>query len=91
MKIVSLLLSIAVFGVSVYFFTIDFRFSTESNYLIYMSMLIILMCICIVGMLINIPLIRQERRRMNYILHSNYFKRNVPKKKKSLHYKSQNA
>lgn len=84
MKVLSLLLSIAVFGISIYFFYNDFRFSTEINYLIYMSTLAILICICIVGMLINIPLIRQEKRRMNYVSHSLYFKKNFLKKNKTL-------
>lgn len=84
MKVLSLILSIVVFCVSVYFFVIDFRFSVESNYLIYMSTLVILMSICVVGMLINIPLIRQERRRMNYLLYSSYAKRNFLKNKRTL-------
>lgn len=91
MKVLSLILSIIVFFVSVYFFIIDFRLSSESNYLIYMSTLLILMSICVVGMLINIPLIRQERRRMNYLLYSTYANKNFLKKKRNLHYKSQNA
>lgn len=83
MKVVSLILSITVFCVSVYFFVIDFRLSAEYNYLIYMSMLVILMSICVVGMLINIPLIKQEKRRMNYLLYSSYAQRNFLKKQKT--------
>jgi len=83
MKVLSLILSIAVFGVSIFCFISDFRISSELNYLIYMTLLFILMSICIVGMLINVPLILQERRRLNY-LYTNLSKNKFIKRKKRI-------
>ena len=74
MKIISLLLSIIVFAISAFCFISDFRISSEFNYLIYMSLLFLLMAICIIGMFINVPLILQEKRRIRYFIKTINFK-----------------
>lgn len=68
MKALSLLLSIIVFFVAGYYFVIDFYQSGEINHFIYMSLLVVLMLICIVGVLINVPMIIKERRKMNLLM-----------------------
>ena len=70
MKALSLIISLASFMVSGYFFVTGFNFSGETNHLIYMSLLLILMLVCIVGILINVPLILSERRRMKTIVYN---------------------
>jgi cell division protein FtsL len=80
MKILSLILSIVVFIVAGYFFATDFMISTELNYLIYMSMLVILMLICIVGVMINLPMILHQRRKMRVLIYNSYSKKRTPNK-----------
>lgn len=75
MKKISLFLSIFVFGVAAYFFATDFRNSFEMNYIIYMLLLLILMSICVVGVMINIPLLVRGKRKMNVFLYSNFSKK----------------
>lgn len=80
MKILSLMLSVAVFFISGYFLVTDFRSSTDMNYLIYMSLLVILMLICIVGVLINMPLIFRSRRKVRTLIYNSYSKNRIPNK-----------
>lgn len=80
MKILSLLLSIAVFFTSGYFLITDFRASTEMNYIIYMSLLVILMMICVVGVLINLPLIFRSRRKVRTLIYNSYSKQRIRNK-----------
>ncbi len=77
MKIVSLILSLLVFGASGYFFVNDFTNSTEINYLIYMSLLVILMLICVVGVLINLPYIIKQRRKVKNLVYNSYSERRI--------------
>ncbi|HLN96457.1 MULTISPECIES: hypothetical protein [unclassified Flavobacterium] len=80
MKILSLVLSVAVFFTSGYFFITDFRASTDMNYLIYMSLLAILMLICIVGVMINLPLLLRSRRKVRSLIYNSYSKERVRNK-----------
>jgi hypothetical protein len=77
MKIVSLILSIVVFFGAGYFLIIDFRPSLEMNFLIYISLLIILMLICIVGILINYPLLLQHRKNVKTIIYNSYSSKRI--------------
>ena len=77
MKTLSLLLSLIVFCVAAYFFAVDFRLSSESNYIIYMALLVILMSICIVGMMINVPLLLREKKKLHYWLRSQIAKKPI--------------
>lgn len=80
MKVISLTLSIVVFFVSGYFFIADFNGSTETNYLIYMALLVVLMLICVVGVMINLPMILRERRKMRSLMYNSYSKKRIPNK-----------
>ena len=77
MKTLSLILSIAVFFTAGYFFVVDFTTSTEMNYLIYMALLVILMLICVVGVMINLPMILRERRKMKVLIYNSYSKKRI--------------
>lgn len=79
MKLFTLILSASVFFISAYFFATDFTFSSEINHIIYMSMLMILMCICVIGMIINVSLIRIGRKKMGTLIYNNGFSQKVMK------------
>jgi membrane-bound acyltransferase YfiQ involved in biofilm formation len=80
MKTFALVISLIVFMVSAYFFLTDFSLSTDSNHLIYMSLLLVLMLVCIVGILINIPLIMQEKKRVRLMVYNRFSRRQSGKK-----------
>ncbi len=73
MKTISLILSIIVLFTSGYFFAYDFRQSSELNYLIYMSLLAILMTISVVGILMNTTFILQQREKIDDIFSESNF------------------
>lgn len=77
MKIVSLILSIVVFFAAGFFLIADFRPSMEMNFLIYMSLLVILMLICIVGVLINYPVLVQQRKNVKTIIYNSYSNKRI--------------
>lgn len=77
MKTLSLILSIVVFFTAGYFFIVDFTASTETNYLIYMALLVILMLICVVGIMINLPMILRQRRQMKMMIYNSYSKKRI--------------
>ncbi|WP_146171740.1 hypothetical protein [Flavobacterium magnum] len=80
MKTLSLMMSVVVFAVSGYFFVTDFRETTELNYLIYMSLLVILMLICVVGVMINLPMILRQRRKVKTLIYNSYSSKRIPNK-----------
>jgi membrane protein DedA with SNARE-associated domain len=84
MKALSLIVSVAVLSISGYYFVTDFNLSGETNHIIYMSLLLILMLICIVGILINVPLIIRERRKMKVLLYQKVTRKAL-KREKRLH------
>lgn len=77
MKIATLILSIVVFFGAGYFLIIDFTPSLELNDILYTSLLVILMLICIVGILINFPYLVQQRRKVKTIIYNSYSDKRV--------------
>ncbi len=80
MKSLSLIISTIVLVIAGYFFIVDFRYSTESNYIIYMSMLVILMFICILGIVINLPILRLGRKKVHTLIYNSYSDKRVKNK-----------
>lgn len=80
MKTLSLITSTLALCVATYFFVSDFKFSTESNYLIYMSMLLILMFICILGIVINLPMINSQRKKVRTLIYNSYSEKRIRNK-----------
>lgn len=80
MKTLSLIVSSVLFLVSGYFLVTDFTFSTGLNYFIYISLLIILMLVGVVGIMINLPMIIKEKRRMKSLIYNSYSKKRVSNK-----------
>lgn len=62
MKLFSLVLSVAVFFVSLYFFMLDVVSANSIPDIIYLALLCILMAICIVGVIINWDYFRNKKR-----------------------------
>ena len=62
MKLFSLVLSVAVFFVSLYFFMLDVASANSIPDVIYLALLCILMAICIVGVIINWDYFRNKKR-----------------------------
>ena len=60
-----------------YFLIVDFRPSMEMNFLIYISLLVILMLICVVGVLINYPLLMQQRKNVTTIIYNSYSNKRI--------------
>jgi membrane protein DedA with SNARE-associated domain len=77
MKILSLILCVLVFFGAGYFLIIDFQPSLEMNSILYMSLLIILMLICVVGVLINYPLLMQQRKNVKTIVYNSYSSKRI--------------
>jgi hypothetical protein len=68
MKALALIASTIVFLVSGYVLFTDVQLSNGLNEYIYMSLLLILMLIGIIGILINVPMIMEEKRRMKVFM-----------------------
>lgn len=68
MKALALTVSMIVFAVSGYVLFTDVNLSAGLNEYIYMSLLLILMLICVVGIMFNVPLILEEKRRMKVFM-----------------------
>jgi uncharacterized membrane protein YozB (DUF420 family) len=68
MKLFSLLLSVVVFFISLYFFIIKIPDIDSLNDVIYVSLLAILMAICITGVIINWEIVRPKRRKKSRLV-----------------------
>ena len=68
MKALALIASTIVFLASGYVLFTDVQLSNGLNDYIYMSLLLILMLIGIIGILINVPMIIEEKRRMKVFM-----------------------
>lgn len=72
MKILTLILSTSIFIVAGFYLFSDFKISDDANYNIYLCLLIILMLICILGILINLPFLLSEKKKNRTIMYNSY-------------------
>ena len=80
MKLFSLLLSIMVFFTSLYFFILKIPNVSTLNDFIYISLLIVLMAICIVGVIINWEFFeRRKKSKLILFVSNNYSKKSTKK------------
>ncbi len=77
MKALSLLLSIAMFIISGYFFMIDFKYSNDMNFIIYMSLLIILVLIGIIGIIYSVTKFLKQSRKFKVFTYNSYSQRRI--------------
>jgi hypothetical protein len=68
MKLFSLILSVIVFFISLYFFIAELPYVDGLNDAIYISLLGILMTICVVGVIINWEFFKIRREKKNKVL-----------------------
>lgn len=67
MKLFSLILSILVFFASLYFFILKIANIDSLNDVIYVSLLLILMAICIVGVIINWNFFKRKNKLILFV------------------------
>ena len=79
MKTFALLLSSVVFLASGYFFIADLNQGIDLNHIIYLSMLVVLMLICLLGILLNAKLLMIEKKRVKKYLSGLSEKRLFPR------------
>jgi len=80
MKLLSLIISTLVLAASTYFFAVDFKWTDETNHLIYMGMLLTLMFICILGIIVNTPWIRRSRKKVRTMIYNSYSDKRIKNK-----------
>ncbi|WP_188619559.1 hypothetical protein [Flavobacterium suaedae] len=73
MKLFSLILSIVVFFVSLYFFFDKIPFVESFNDGIYISLLVLLMAICVTGVIINWEVFRKNKKGKVILFVTNNF------------------
>lgn len=73
MKLFSLVLSVLVFFISLYFFVLKLPYVITFNDVIYILLLVILMAICIIGMVINWDFFKAKKRSQIVFFISNGF------------------
>lgn len=68
MRVLSLFLSVAAFTITLYFLISDFPDVTSVNGLIYFGIMLILLMVCVIGIIVNWPLISRihNRFRLSY-------------------------
>ena len=86
MKTFSLIISLSVLMISGYFLVTDFKISDEANHLIYMSLLLVLMLICVVGILINMPIILTQKRRMRQFVYNKFSRRTMKSRRLEINF-----
>ena len=77
MKRLLLILSSAVFAFAGYYFVRNLKYSTDSNYIIYMSIWLVLIIISLVGIVYHLPMIKKHKRRVKNLMYNSYSERRV--------------
>ncbi len=80
MKSVSFFFSALALVASTYFFAVDFRLSAESNYLLYMGMLLTLIFISILGIVISLPFELFKRPKSHTFTYNSYSRERIRNK-----------
>lgn len=86
MKTLILFLSVLFLMVFGYVFTNNIKDSNDTNYLIFMSLLIISMLICVVVFILNFPQINRSKRRFKSLIYNSYSDRRVKNNGFDKHY-----
>lgn len=77
MKIATVILSTIMFFIAGNFLFIDLQPSSEINSFIYISLLVILMLICVVGVLLSYPLLILSRKNSKTIIYNSYSSKRI--------------
>ncbi|KGO87750.1 hypothetical protein Q765_04460 [Flavobacterium rivuli WB 3.3-2 = DSM 21788] len=79
MKLFSLILSVVVFFISLYFFVLKLSYINNLNDVIYISLLVTLMAICVTGVIINWEFFAKKRKAKLVLFVSNGFSKKSKK------------
>ncbi|HMK06564.1 MAG TPA: hypothetical protein VK476_03475 [Flavobacterium sp.] len=77
MKSLALIISAIVFLFSGYYFGSNLRYSTDLNYIVYMSTWLILMFISLIGIVYNVPALNRRKRRFRSLIYNSYSERRI--------------
>jgi len=83
MKLFSLILSVTVFFISLYFFVLKLSYINNFNDVIYISLLVTLMAICVTGVIINWEFFTKKRKANLVLFVSNGFSKKNKKQQKT--------
>ncbi len=86
MKKFILFVSLAVFGFSAYYFASSLRYSTDMNYIIYMSTWVVLILISLIGIVYNFPTLRSHKKQVRNLIYNSYSAHRVRNKEFDRHY-----
>lgn len=86
MKRLLLIISFAVFAFAGYYFASNLRYSTDPNYIIYMSTWAVLILISVVGILYNFPMFGRHKRHVKNLIYNSYSNKRIPNKEFDSHY-----
>jgi len=81
MKSLALIISVIVFLFSGYYFGSNLRYSTDLNYIVYMSTWLILMFISLIGIVYNVPALNRRKRRFRSLMYNSYSERRIRNEK----------
>ena len=80
MKKLLLIISLAVFAFAGYYFTINLKYSTDMNYIIYMCTWLVLILISLVGIVYNFPAFGTHKRHVRNLIYNSYSNRRIRNK-----------
>jgi len=77
MKSLILILSLGVFAFAGYYFASNLEYSTDINYIIYMSIWMVLILISIVGIVSYFPAIKSHKKHVKNLMYNSYSERRI--------------
>lgn len=86
MKKLLLIISLCVFAFAGYYFAKNLRYSTDMNYIIYMSTWLVLILISLVGIVYNFPALRSHKSRVRSLIYNSYSNNRIRNKEFDRHF-----
>ena len=86
MKTLLLIASFAVFAFAGYYFTNNLKYSTDLNYIIYMSIWFLLIVISAIGVIYHFPVLIRQRRVFRNLIYNSYSERRTPNREFDRHF-----
>lgn len=80
MKKLILILSLGVFAFAGYYFTMNLEYSTDLNYILYMSIWLVLILISIVGIVSYFPAIKTHKKHVRNLMYNSYSEHRIRNK-----------
>lgn len=80
MKSIALIASAIVFVFSAYYFGSNLKYSSDLNYIVYMSTWLILMLISLIGVAYNVPALSRRKRHFKNLIYNSYSERRIRNK-----------